>query len=303
MTLDKPTRYEDATSYNNFYEFGTGKDDPAAKAATLKPRPWTVAVEGEVRKPGTFGIDDLLKLAPMEERIYRLRCVEGWSMVIPWVGWSLAELVRRVEPTGNAKYVEFVTLADRAQMPGLSSSVLLWPYVEGLRLDEAMHPLAMLAFGMYGEVLPNQNGAPVRLVVRLQERQVDRQDPLRRAPAEHQLVRRRAAGVRLLFEREPEGRPSALEPGHRAPHRRGRPVREEAADADVQRLRAAGRPALCGHGPEEAVLTPRWALPARAAGRCIRWPSRRCLSSASGRWRGSSGVRRPTRSARTRPRR
>jgi methionine sulfoxide reductase catalytic subunit len=165
MTLDKPTRYEDATSYNNFYEFGTGKDDPAAKAATLKPRPWTVAVEGEVRKPGTFGIDDLLKLAPMEERIYRLRCVEGWSMVIPWVGWSLAELVRRVEPTGNAKYVEFVTLADRAQMPGLSSSVLLWPYVEGLRLDEAMHPLAMLAFGMYGEVLPNQNGAPVRLVV------------------------------------------------------------------------------------------------------------------------------------------
>jgi sulfoxide reductase catalytic subunit YedY len=124
-----------------------------------------VAVEGEVRKPGTFGIDDLLKLAPMEERVYRLRCVEGWSMVIPWVGYSLAELIRRVEPTGNAKFVQFVTLADRAQMPGLSSSVLQWPYAEALRLDEAMQPLSMLAFGLYGQVLPNQNGAPVRLVV------------------------------------------------------------------------------------------------------------------------------------------
>ena len=165
MVLDKLTRYEDASRYNNFYEFGTGKDDPAARAGSLKTRPWTVAVEGEVRKPGSFGIDDLLKLAPMEERIYRLRCVEGWSMVIPWVGWSLAELVKRVEPTGNAKYVEFVTLADPKQMPGLSGGSLDWPYVEGLRMDEAMHPLTLLAFGMYGEVLPNQNGAPVRLVV------------------------------------------------------------------------------------------------------------------------------------------
>lgn len=165
LTMEKLTSYADASSYNNFYEFGTDKSDPARSAGTLKPRPWTVAVEGEVKKPKVFDLDELLKLAPMEERIYRLRCVEGWSMVIPWVGYSLAELIRRVEPTGNAKYVEFVTLADRAQMPGLRSSVLDWPYVEGLRLDEAMHPLTLLTFGMYGEVLPNQNGAPVRAVI------------------------------------------------------------------------------------------------------------------------------------------
>jgi len=165
LTMDKPTPYDDATSYNNFYEFGTDKADPARHAGTLKARPWTVVVEGEVHNPGTWDIESLLRLGAMEERIYRLRCVEGWSMVIPWVGYSLAELVKRVEPTGNAKFVQFVTLADREQMPGLRSSVLDWPYVEGLRLDEAMHPLAMLAFGMYGEVLPNQNGAPLRLVV------------------------------------------------------------------------------------------------------------------------------------------
>jgi methionine sulfoxide reductase catalytic subunit len=165
LTMDKPTPYADASTYNNFYEFGTDKADPAKNAGSLKPRPWTVAVEGEVRKPGNYDLDALLKLSPMEERIYRLRCVEGWSMVVPWVGYSLAELIKRVEPTGNAKYVQFVTLADKVQMPGLRSSVLDWPYVEGLRIDEAMHPLAMLAFGMYGEVLPNQNGAPLRLVV------------------------------------------------------------------------------------------------------------------------------------------
>ena len=165
LTMDKPTARADATSYNNYYEFGTDKADPARAAGTLKTRPWTVTVEGEVRKPKTFALEDLMKLAPMEERIYRLRCVEGWSMVIPWVGFSVAELIKQVEPTGNAKFVQFVTLADKAQMPGLRSSVLEWPYVEGLRMDEALHPLAMLAFGMYGEVLPNQNGAPVRLVV------------------------------------------------------------------------------------------------------------------------------------------
>jgi sulfoxide reductase catalytic subunit YedY len=165
LTSETLTTYAHVTGYNNFYEFGTDKSEPAANAGSLKTRPWTVQVEGEVRKPGTFDIDALLKLAPMEERIYRLRCVEGWSMVIPWLGWSLAELVRRVEPTGNAKFVEFVTLADPRQMPGLRSRVLDWPYVEGLRMDEAMHPLTMLAFGVYGEVLPNQNGAPVRLVV------------------------------------------------------------------------------------------------------------------------------------------
>jgi len=165
VTMDKHTSYKDATTYNNFYEFGTDKEDPARQARTLKTRPWTVAIEGEVRKPGPIDIDTLLKLAPMEERVYRLRCVEGWSMVIPWVGWSMSELIKRVEPTGNAKFVQFVTLADRAQMPGLNSPVLEWPYVEGLRMDEAMHPLTLLTFGMYGQVLPNQNGAPVRLVV------------------------------------------------------------------------------------------------------------------------------------------
>ena len=165
LTMEKPTPYTDVSSYNNFYEFGTDKSDPARRAGSLKTQPWTVAIEGEVNKPGTWDLDALLKLSTMEERIYRMRCVEGWSMVIPWVGYSLAELVRKVEPTGNAKYLQFVTLADKSQMPGLRSSVLDWPYVEGLRLDEAMHPLALLAFGLYGEVLPNQNGAPLRLVV------------------------------------------------------------------------------------------------------------------------------------------
>ncbi|HEX5683786.1 MAG TPA: protein-methionine-sulfoxide reductase catalytic subunit MsrP [Ideonella sp.] len=165
MVMDKPTPYADVTSYNNFYEFGTDKADPARAAHTLKPRPWTVSVEGEVKKPKVYDLDELLKLAPMEERIYRLRCVEGWSMVVPWVGYSLAELIRKVEPTGNAKFVQFTTLADKAQMPGVRSSVLDWPYTEGLRLDEAMNPLALLTFGLYGEVLPNQNGAPVRIVL------------------------------------------------------------------------------------------------------------------------------------------
>jgi sulfoxide reductase catalytic subunit YedY len=164
-TTDKPTPYKDVTTYNNFYEFGLDKDDPVRNAGRLKTRPWTVAVEGEVGKPGTFGIEELLKLAPMEERVYRMRCVEGWSMVIPWVGFPLAELIKRVEPTGNAKFVEFYTLNDPKQMPGVSSSVLAWPYVEGLRMDEANSPLTLLAFGLYGEVLPNQNGAPLRLVV------------------------------------------------------------------------------------------------------------------------------------------
>ncbi|MCV2356762.1 protein-methionine-sulfoxide reductase catalytic subunit MsrP [Paucibacter sp. B2R-40] len=165
LVMDKPTSYQDASSYNNYYEFGTDKADPARTAGTLKTRPWTVTVEGEVGKPGVFDLDSLLKLSPMEERVYRLRCVEGWSMVIPWVGYSLAELIKKVEPTSKAKFVEFTTLADKAQMPGLRGGSLDWPYVEGLRIDEAMHPLTLLAFGMYGEVLPNQNGAPLRLVV------------------------------------------------------------------------------------------------------------------------------------------
>ena len=163
--MDAVTPKALSTTYNNFYEFGTDKADPARNAHTLKTKPWTVVVEGAVAKPRTYGIDDLLKLAPMEERIYRLRCVEGWSMVVPWVGWSLAELIKQVEPTGNAKFVEFHTLADPKTMPFVGSRVLEWPYVEGLRMDEAMHPLTMMVFGLYGEVLPNQNGAPLRLAV------------------------------------------------------------------------------------------------------------------------------------------
>ena len=164
VTMEKVTEYKDATNYNNFYEFGTDKADPAKNAHTLKTTPWSVEVEGLVKKPAKYTLEDLVKLSPLEERIYRLRCVEGWSMVIPWVGYSLAELIKKVEPLGSAKYVEFVTLADPKTMPYVGSRVLEWPYVEGLRLDEAMHPLALLAFGMYGEVLPNQNGAPLRLV-------------------------------------------------------------------------------------------------------------------------------------------
>jgi len=165
MTVDKPTSYKDASTYNNYYEFGTDKSEPARDAHTLKTQPWSVSVEGLVNKPGRFDLDELLKLSPMEERIYRLRCVEGWSMVIPWVGYSLAALIKRVEPQGSAKYIEFTTLADPKTMPGVRSHVLDWPYIEGLRMDEALHPLTLLTFGMYGEVLPNQNGAPVRLVV------------------------------------------------------------------------------------------------------------------------------------------
>ncbi len=165
MTMEKVTDYNDATTYNNFYEFGTDKADPAKNAGTLVTKPWSVAIEGLVKQPKSYTLEDLIKLAPQEERIYRLRCVEGWSMVIPWVGYSMAELIKKVEPLSSAKYVEFHTLADPKTMPFVGSRVLEWPYVEGLRMDEAMHPLALLSFGMYGEVLPNQSGAPVRMVL------------------------------------------------------------------------------------------------------------------------------------------
>jgi sulfoxide reductase catalytic subunit YedY len=162
---DELTPYKDVTSYNNFYEFGTSKEDPAKNAKGLKTRPWSIVVDGEVKKPKTFDIEELLKMAPLEERIYRFRCVEAWSMVIPWIGFPLNELIKQVEPTGNAKFVEFISLHDQEQMPGQKSSVLEWPYREGLRIDEAMHPLTLLTMGLYGELLPNQNGAPVRVVV------------------------------------------------------------------------------------------------------------------------------------------
>ena len=165
IVLDKVTDYKDATTYNNFYEFGTDKADPAKNAHTLVTKPWSVAVEGLVKNPRSYTLEELIKLSPQEERIYRLRCVEGWSMVIPWTGYSLSELIKKVEPLGSAKYVEFITQADPKTMPFVGSRVLEWPYVEALRMDEAMHPLALLTFGMYGEVLANQSGAPVRMVV------------------------------------------------------------------------------------------------------------------------------------------
>jgi len=162
---EKTTSLEDITTYNNFYEFGTDKRDPSEHAGSLRTRPWTVAFEGEVKKAQSLDIDTLLKWFPAEERIYRLRCVEAWSMVIPWVGFPLGALLKKLEPTGRAKYVAFQTLLAPEQMPGQKRATLDWPYVEGLRIDEAMHPLAFLAVGLYGKTLPNQNGAPIRLVV------------------------------------------------------------------------------------------------------------------------------------------
>ena len=164
-TSEKLNSFKDITNYNNFYELGTDKSDPAENAKYLTTRPWTVAVEGEVKKAKTYDIDALTKIAPLEERIYRLRCVEAWSMVIPWVGFPLNALIKLAEPTGNAKYIQFVTLLDPKRMPGQKFPVLEWPYVEGLRMDEAMHPLAILSVGLYGETLPAQNGAPIRIVV------------------------------------------------------------------------------------------------------------------------------------------
>ncbi len=162
---ESPTSWDAITTYNNYYELGTDKPDPARNAGTLRPRPWSVAIEGEVKRPQVLDVDALVGSYALEERIYRMRCVEAWSMVIPWVGFPLAELVKRVEPTSRAKYVAFQTLNDPAQLPGQRRPVLRWPYLEGLRIDEAAHPLALLAVGLYGRVLPNQNGAPLRLVV------------------------------------------------------------------------------------------------------------------------------------------
>ena len=162
---DLPTSESDVTSYNNFYEFGTGKEDPARHSGQFKTEPWTLQIDGLVHKPLTLDMDQILKLAPLEERIYRLRCVEAWSMVVPWVGYSLSALLKQASPQGSARFVRFETAADPETMPGLRSRILNWPYVEALRLDEAMHPLTLLATGLYGKSLPVQNGAPVRLIV------------------------------------------------------------------------------------------------------------------------------------------
>ena len=164
-TTETITPYQDVTHYNNYYEFSTQKDEPAELAKNFRTRPWKVKIDGQVAKKLELDVDEIIKMAPPEERIYRHRCVEGWSIVVPWVGFSLSELIKRVNPTGKAKFVEFTTLYDLTQMPGQRRDVLQWPYVEGLRMDEAMHPLALLCFGMYGEDLPNQDGAPLRMVL------------------------------------------------------------------------------------------------------------------------------------------
>lgn len=162
---EEQTSYKDAVSYNNFYEFSTNKEGIAALSRNFRIRPWTLSVEGHVKKPKVYDIDDVLKLFPLEERIYRFRCVEAWSMVIPWIGFPLSEFIKKCEPTSKARYVEFITLYNPEQMPGQRRDVLEWPYLEGLRIDEALHPLTLLSVGMYGEILPNQNGAPIRLIV------------------------------------------------------------------------------------------------------------------------------------------
>ena len=190
---DPQTPFQDITHYNNFYEFSTDKEGVAPAAAGFETKGWRVSVEGLVRKPKVFDIDDVLKISPAEERIYRMRCVEAWSMVIPWVGFSLSKLLNLVEPLGDAKYVSFETLLDPKRMPGQRSDVLKWPYVEGLRMDEAMHPLTMLASGLYGHALPPQDGAPLRLVVPwkygFQGNQVHCQNQTCSDPTKHQLER------------------------------------------------------------------------------------------------------------------
>jgi sulfoxide reductase catalytic subunit YedY len=163
-TTETVTPYKDVTNYNNYYEFSTEKDEPAKLAQKFRTRPWKVKIDGLVDKKQELDVDTIIKMAPPEERIYRHRCVEGWSIVVPWVGFSLSELIKRVNPTSKAKFVEFTTILDKTQMPGQQGNVLEWPYVEGLRMDEAMHPLALLCFGMYGEDLPNQDGAPIRII-------------------------------------------------------------------------------------------------------------------------------------------
>ncbi|HEY3658364.1 MAG TPA: protein-methionine-sulfoxide reductase catalytic subunit MsrP [Steroidobacteraceae bacterium] len=162
---DAPNSYKDITTYNNYYEFGTDKSDPAENSQKFRPLPWNVTVAGEAEVTGTYSIEDILKPHPLEERIYRMRCVEAWSMIVPWVGFPLGDLLKRFKPTSKAKFVEFKTLYDPRQMPGERSRVLEWPYVEGLRMDEAMHPLTLMAVGLYGKAMPNQNGAPLRLIV------------------------------------------------------------------------------------------------------------------------------------------
>jgi len=239
-TAEAANSYEDITTYNNFYEFGTSKDDPARLAGKFRPKPWNVTVSGEAEVTGTFTLEDMLKPHPLEERIYRLRCVEAWSMVIPWVGFPLGDLLKRFRPTSRAKFVAFKTVMRPEEMPGQRYPVLDWPYVEGLRIDEAMHPLAILAVGLYGQVLPNQNGAPLRLVVpwKYGFKSIKSIVEIRftERPAAHFVEHLGAEGIWLLRERQPRSGSPALEPGEGATDRRRR-VRASSADTDVQRVR------------------------------------------------------------------
>ena len=205
-TTEEITPYKDVTNYNNYYEFSTDKYEPAGLAKNFKTRPWTVTIDGEVKKKQVLDVDTIIKMAAPEERIYRHRCVEGWSIVVPWIGFSLSELIKRADPLPKAKFVEFTTLFDLQQMPGQRSSVLEWPYLEGLRMDEAMHPLALLCFGMYGEVLPNQDGAPLRMVIPwkygFKSIKSHRSHPFYGQPARQHLAYFRAQRIRFLLQRE-----------------------------------------------------------------------------------------------------
>ena len=260
-TGEQLTPFDDITHYNNFYEFGVDKADPAKNAGALPTRPWTVKVEGKVAKPLTFDIEDLLKLHPLEDRVYRHRCVEAWSMVIPWVGYSLSEFIKQCNPLPSAKYVQFLSYFDRrVEKWAQEDATIYWPYSEGLRMDEAMNPLTLLTFGLYGETLPNQDGAPIRIVVpvevRLQIRQVDCDREVCRQGAAHHVERSGAQRIRLLLQRESQRRPPALEPENRAPHRTT-VLRTAPHHPHVQRLRRPGRFNVRGHEPAQILLKQR----------------------------------------------
>jgi len=236
----KPTPYEAVTTYNNYYEFGTGKDDPSKNAGSLKVSPWSVEITGEVKHTGRYAFEDLVKPYPAQERIYRHRCVEAWSMVVPWLGFPLGDLIRRLEPTSRAKFVQFTTLNDPAQMPGQRSDMLPWPYVEGLRMDEALHPLTLRAAPPGGAV-----------EVRLQGGQGHRPHHVHGNPAHDDVEHGRAERVRVLRQREPAGGPPAVEPGPGAAHRGVL----QAGHPDVQRLRRPGREPLHRHEPAHQLLS------------------------------------------------
>jgi methionine sulfoxide reductase catalytic subunit len=244
VTGEKQNSWNDITTYNNYYEFGTDKDSPAMLAQKyLKPEPWTVSVEGECNKPAKYHLEDILKGQALEERVYRHRCVEAWSLVIPWVGFPLSDFIKKCEPNSKAKYVEFTTLLDTGMMPGARVPVLDWPYKEGLRLDEAMHPLTILVVGLYGEVLPNQDGAPLRLAIPWKYGFKHIKSIVKIKFVEKERVR-------FLRECESDGGSPALEPGDGAAHRRV----PQAQDADVQRLRRSGREHVHRPRPAQELL-------------------------------------------------